>query len=194
MMAMQKPRVEKPVTVGEAAKSLGVEIKVVSKWIHQGKLRGTFWTPGGVRMIPKEAVRALKSLLKNAPQGEGEEPTDDDVRDLFHPDPFGTKSSSHARKDLPPRPLTLTQYAHLLGVTSGTARRWCMDGKVPGAVVIDDAGHWRIPLWAVPASLKPVPDPVETETLRQRMARSARAIAELKAMSKKENKADRERK
>lgn len=76
------------------------------------------------------------------------------------------------------RPLTLAQYAALMGVEHDTAWRWCKAGKVPGAVRIG-RGDWRIPLAAVPPSLQPAPAP--TETLRQRRKRHERAMAQILA-------------
>jgi excisionase family DNA binding protein len=50
--------------------------------------------------------------------------------------------------DVLDRELTLAGFAAEVGVHSLTARRWCVDGKVPGAHRTA-GGHWRIPVGAV---------------------------------------------
>lgn len=44
--------------------------------------------------------------------------------------------------------LTLAQYATVMQVHHLTARRWCAQGKVPGARRTA-GGHWRVPAAAV---------------------------------------------
>jgi len=44
--------------------------------------------------------------------------------------------------------LTLAEFAGMVGVHPLTARRWCVNEKVPGAYQTA-GGHWRIPLAAV---------------------------------------------
>lgn len=65
-------------------------------------------------------------------------------------------------------PLKLSEFAALLGVSIYTAGEHCRSGRVPGAVRVL-GGCWRIPLSAVPESLRPKPEP--TETIRQREKR-----------------------
>jgi predicted site-specific integrase-resolvase len=70
-------------------------------------------------------------------------------------------------------PLKLSEFAALLGVSIYTAGEHCRNGRVPGAVQVL-GGCWRIPLSAVPESLRPKPEAKETVRRRQKRDRLAR--------------------
>lgn len=78
----------------------------------------------------------------------------------------------------PDGPLTTVEYAALVGLDPETVQIHCRKGTIPGAVKVG-GGVWRIPRSSVPESLRPVD---QSETLAERRARGAKALAEMDAL------------
>jgi len=70
------------------------------------------------------------------------------------------------------KPLSLREYANMVGIHQRTAWNHLKAGKIPGAVRVGNI--WRIPLSSVPESLRP--EPQQTETMMQRRKRHLKAM------------------